>query len=138
MTIKRRRGAYTKNVSINTTVLSYKEKDLCKQFYLRVRMLQIHNQFPFEFFIFHVANEQNTHKGYTMLLMSMGLRPGVLDYCVLLPAGRVAFIEFKRNAKCKPTERQKEFIGTCGKLGIPTIVTCNVDEAVEWIKGLGG
>jgi hypothetical protein len=119
-------------------MLKYKEKDLCKQFYHRVRILQLHNQFPFGFFIFHVANEQNTSKAYTFQLLKMGLRPGVLDYCLLLPGGKVAFIEFKRNARCKPTDRQKEFIETCVKLGIPTIVTYDVDEAVEWIKGLGG
>lgn len=116
--------------------MKIKEKDICKSFYHKVRILQEYNQFAFDFYIFHIANEQNTSKAYTLNLVKMGLRAGVADYCLLLPKGRVAFIEFKRNCKCKLTDKQKEFLEICNKLEIPHLVAWDADQAIDWIKGL--
>lgn len=121
---------------IKETPLKLKEKDLCKLFYHRVRVLQDLKQFPFEFFIFHIANEQYTSRGYTMELIRMGLRSGVADYCILIPGGRVAFLEFKRDSKCKLSEKQESFQKQCLWLEIPYGVSWDVDKAIEWIYSL--
>lgn len=132
------RSTKTKALSscIKYTPLIYKEKDLCKQFYHRVRLLQQYNYFKFKFFIFHIANENISSDAYRLQLAAMGVRAGIADYCVLLPQGRVAFIEFKRNAKCKLTDKQEAFADECKELGIPFALHSNVEEAIAWIETL--
>jgi hypothetical protein len=128
------------NKFITKKVKSFKrkEKDICKEFYHKVRTLQLYNAFGFHFFIFHVANEQNTSKNYTIELKRMGLRAGVADYCVLLPDGRVAFIEFKRDEASarKKNENQIAFHDECKLLQIPYLLTWDAEVAIDWIKAL--
>jgi hypothetical protein len=126
-----------KNASdIKITPLKYKEKDLCKQFYHKVCFLQHYNQFNSEFFIFHIANENISSDAYRIQLGLMGVKAGVADYCILIKGGRVAFLEFKRDSKCKPTPKQKEFSETCLKLEIPYTIKWDVDEAIDWLRSI--
>ena len=109
------------------------EKSICKEFYNQVRLRQLYNEFKKDFFIFHIANEQFNNAGYTKNLMAMGLRPGVFDYCVI-SEGRVGFIEFKRDSKHKLSPKQVEFKEILEGLGIPHLVTWEVDQAIDWLK----
>lgn len=113
-----------------------KEKELCKNFYQRVRLMQEFNQFNDKFFIFHIANEQYNNLAYTLSLVKIGLKKGVADYCILLEGGKVAFIEFKRNNKCKLTDSQKEFKEICEILKIPYFLCFEVETGINIIKEL--
>lgn len=112
------------------------EKDICKLFYKQFQELKALNYLNRNICIFHVPNEQYTSIGYTRNLKAMGLTAGVADYCVLLPQGRVAFIEFKRHKNFKLSEPQIVFRDNCKVLNIPYLVTCNIEEAIEWVRKL--
>jgi len=112
-----------------------KEKDICKKFYNQVIQLQSYNFFKFPFLIFHVPNEQFTSKYYTLELKRMGLKSGVPDYAVIYHQS-IAFIEFKRNEKCKLTENQQKFAKQCNNFQIPFLKTHDPEEAIEWIQAL--
>ncbi len=137
------------------TTPKIKEKDICKAFYTQFKALQSYNQLPKEIVLFHIANERDTNPKYTILLKkkgggfkknglslvtaslkSMGMIGGVADYCVLLPQGKVAFIEFKRNAKCKLTTSQQEFKAQCETLSIPYNIAYSADNGVELLIAL--
>jgi len=111
-----------------------KEKDISKAFFIRFQTLQQYKQFNKNVFVFHVANEQNNNPLYTMQLKKMGLIAGVADYCILIEGGKVAFMEFKRNAKCKLSEAQKQFQSLCESFEIPYAVVWDVDNAIDFIK----
>lgn len=113
-----------------------KERDLCELFYKEIELKRRLNVFNKKMFIFHVANEQKTHITYTMMLKRLGLTPGVADYCVLYEGGNVAFIEFKRNEKCKLTQAQESFKNICFELNIPYLVTFNIQEAINFLNKL--
>lgn len=130
------RSCSTKKVN-SSNILNLKEKELCKLFYHKIRTLQTHNQFKFDFFIFHVANQQNTSKAYTLELIRMGLRAGVADYCILFPGAQTAFLELKRNERCRMSKKQESFQKQCFLLGNPYMCTHDIDLAISWIENLG-
>jgi 3-hydroxy-3-methylglutaryl CoA synthase len=99
--------------------------------------MQAYNQFNFDFFIFHVPNQQNTSKAYTMELVRMGLRAGVADYCILFPGAQTAFLELKRNKTCRMSRKQESFQKQCFLLGNPYMCTHDIDLAISWITNLG-
>lgn len=113
-----------------------KERELCKVFYEEVQLRKQLNNFNKNFFIFHVANEQKTNIAYTLMLKSMGLTSGVADYCILYEGGKVAFIEFKRNKKCKLTKSQEAFKNICEALNVPYFMTCDVQDAIKFLNRL--
>lgn len=113
-----------------------KEKEICKAFYNQYQSLKLYKQFDKNVFVFHIANEQNCSKYYTMELKRMGLTGGVADYCVLYEGGKVAFIEFKRNGKCKLTKSQEYFKDICLKLGIPFLQCSDSPAAITFIQNL--
>lgn len=123
-------------IKFNSSFTKPLEKEVCKQFYRRVRIMQAYNQFGFEFFIFHVGNESPSSNGYRIELGRMGVRAGVADYCIIYGEGKVAFIEFKRDNKCKLTEKQEDFKIVCERLKTPHFVAYDTDIAIEWLKGL--
>lgn len=116
-----------------------KESDICKRFFRTVQIMQGYNQFPKDFFIFHVPNEtvvpneyfHRTHKHLQM----MGLIGGVADYMILYDKGWAA-IEFKRDAKCKLTDKQQEFKLICNLFGAPYLLTHSDEEAINFLKNL--
>jgi hypothetical protein len=113
-----------------------KEKELCKAFYRQYQSLRLYNQFKNNALVFHIANEQNCSKAYTLQLKRMGLLPGVADYCILLKGCRVAFLEFKRDKKSKQSINQRNFELECYDLSIPYLLTHDVDKALSWIQAL--
>lgn len=112
------------------------EKDIAKAFYSTYRRLKLYEQFANNALVFHIANEQFTSKRYTQHLKQMGLTAGVADYCVLVSGGRVGFIEFKRDAKCRISDKQKQFREACVGLGIPYHVCWDVETAIEIVKSI--
>lgn len=114
--------------------MQLKEKDICKLFVSKFEMLRCYNQFSKKVYLYHVSNEQYNNMLYTMSLKQMGLKAGVADYCLLIEGGKCAYIEFKRNAKSKVSEAQKNFSQICNDLKIPYLLTWDADEAINWIK----
>jgi hypothetical protein len=116
--------------------MALKEKEICSTFYTRVKMLQAHGQLPGDWIVFHIANEQHNNLLYTMQLKRMGLLAGVPDYCILFTKGRVAFLEFKRNVKCKLTPSQEVFRQRCLALEIPCGLVWTVEDGLEFVLSL--
>lgn len=113
-----------------------KEKDICKAFVARFEMMSLYNQFNKKVFLYHIPNEQYNNMLYTMSLKKMGLKSGVPDYCIMIEGGKCAYIEFKRNNKSKLSKNQEKFRDICSVLEFPYLVTCNIDDAITWIKNL--
>jgi hypothetical protein len=113
-----------------------KEKDICKAFYKQYQIMKAYNQFSNDAFVFHIANEQNCNKFYTMELKRMGLTAGIPDYCVIAKQGKMGFLEAKRNDKCKLSESQQKFKEVCESLDISYLVFWNSDDAIKFIQNI--
>jgi hypothetical protein len=107
-----------------------KEGDLCISFYSRYRLLQAYKQL-LNIIVIHIANEHISSKAYTMKLLRMGLMPGTPDYWVGIKGGGSFFIEFKRNSKCKQTDKQKSFELLITEMGFPYYLVWDVDIAMD-------
>lgn len=112
------------------------ESKMCEVFYQHYLQLRNVRYFENRAFVFHVANERKTSYVTGARLKKMGVVAGVPDYCILLKGGLVAFIEFKRDAKCKLSKSQLYFRDLCDTLEIPYLLTWNIDEAIGFIKSL--
>lgn len=119
-----------------------KESDLCKSFIRNVKTLKAYNYYKTDFEIVHVANEHKA-TGHTVKdimylkhLVSMGLYPGAADYFILYKPGRIAAMEFKRNKSSKLTKNQLTFKKRCDDMKIKYICTYDIDEALEFVRGL--
>ena len=66
----------------------------------------------------------------------MGVRPGVADFCFILPHGRAAFIELKA-PKGTQTDTQKEFQKECTKRQVPYHICRSLDEVEAVIREWG-
>lgn len=112
------------------------EKQLSKSFYKRVQILQAYNQLSRDILLIHIPNEQIGNKGWTLELMRMGMVSGTPDYLVLIKGGKCAFIEFKRNSKCKLSLHQKKFKSYCDDLDVPHFIAWDIDQAVDILRDL--
>jgi hypothetical protein len=110
-----------------------KESDICKSFVMLVKQLQSAGYFEKPFALIHIANENMNSKGYRWHLKALGLMPGVFDYMILFASG-CAFIEFKRDNKCKLSPMQIKFSTLLDSLNIKWIVTSNIDIAITFLK----
>lgn len=116
-----------------------KEKDICKLFYRLASEMNELNQFSHKFLIMHIPNERiktstkDTFYSYNQAWM--GTKFGCADYLIAWDTG-CAFIEFKRNRKCKMTKNQEVFAANCRELGIPYFLTWDVDEVIDFMKTL--
>lgn len=111
------------------------ERDICVSFYSLVSYLKRSNFFKKDFIIFHIPNEQYTKITFTIMLKKMGLLKGAPDYCCVYDNG-VAFIEFKRNQKCKLTESQKAFQKQCQDLNIRYEVVYTENQAINFLENV--
>lgn len=111
------------------------ERDICVSFYSLVSYLKRSNFFKKDFIIFHIPNEQYTRITFTMMLKKMGLLKGAPDYCCVYENG-VAFIEFKRNEKCRLTDAQKNFQQRCKDLNIRYEIVYNENQAVTFLENV--
>jgi hypothetical protein len=62
-----------------------------------------------------------------------GLTPGAADLCILLPAGRCAWMETK-TAKGRQSDNQKGFEARCQRLGHPYRVVRTLQEAIVYMQ----
>jgi hypothetical protein len=80
------------------------------------------------------AGKRSMYTGRRMV--AEGLTAGVADLCVLLPGGRVGWLELK-TAKGRQSIAQKGFAARCRRLDHPYAVAHDFDEAVEILKSWG-
>lgn len=115
-----------------------KEKVICRLFYTSASMLNEYNQFPHKYIILKIPNERITkdkYPGYINSLKAQGMIKGAPDYVITWNKG-CAFIEFKKDKKAKQSESQIAFSEMCKELGIPYLLTYDVDEAIDFLKAL--
>jgi len=65
-----------------------------------------------------------------------GLRAGVADLCIMLPAGRTAWLELKTR-KGVQSDAQKSFAAICKRLGHPYAVVRTLGDAIVVLKDWG-
>jgi hypothetical protein len=65
-----------------------------------------------------------------------GLTAGVADLAIMLPAGKVAWLELKAR-RGRQSEAQKAFEAVCHQLGHPYAMARGLDEAIDVLKGWG-
>ena len=89
-----------------------------------------------DIFAFSVPNagQRSLHMGVRM--KREGLRAGVADIGVMLPKGRIAWLEMKSH-KGRQSIHQKAFQARCERLGHPYTVAKSEDEAVMFLKHVG-
>ena|ERR1700691_2588501 len=112
------------------------EKDICKSFYHQYRIRQQFNQIRNDILIYHIPNQQFTNIVYSIESKRMGMLAGVFDYTILIKGKGIAYIEFKRNAKCKLTPSQIAFTKILDLFGIKWLVTHDIEEAFKFIESL--
>jgi hypothetical protein len=114
------------------------EHEICEEFYKQYEYLSLLGYFKSDPFVFHVPNERRASPAYYAKLRRMGVISGVADYCAFTDKGKVAFIEFKRNkAACKKlNDAQQFFREACESSGVPYLLTCSVEEAIDFLKSL--
>jgi hypothetical protein len=69
-------------------------------------------------------------------LKAEGVRKGSPDLFVMLPAGRVGWIEMK-TPKGRQSPEQKGFEAICNRLGHLYAVAHSLDEAIEFLRAIG-
>lgn len=69
----------------------------------------------------------------TMRAKATGLRAGVADTTVILPNGRLIYVEFK-NEKGRQSEKQKEFEKIVSDLGFKYYIVRSLEEFKEVIN----
>jgi len=82
---------------------------------------------PNECFAFAVPNAAFRTKTGKAANGVPGLTPGVFDTCLLLPCGRVAFIEFKRPGETL-SKPQEAFQAVLDRFGTPYAIATSIDD----------
>lgn len=87
-------------------------------------------------FFFSVPNEAGGRDAMIRMsqLKSMGLRSGVSDLVVLLPQGRVIFLEVK-NEKGRQSDMQKKFEEKVNSLGFDYHIVRSVEDVKVVLDG---
>ena len=65
-----------------------------------------------------------------------GLQSGVADLCIMLPGGKVAWLELKTD-RGRQSLAQKGFEAKCKRLGHPYALVRTLDEAIEALTHWG-
>ena len=86
-------------------------------------------------FIIHIANERKCSFARGKMLKKMGVRAGVADIFVMIPAGKYhgLWIEMKVLPN-KPTESQLTFLEHAKSKGYKTSICYSCDEAIYTLK----
>jgi len=87
-------------------------------------------------FWFAVPNAGKRGRLAARMLKEEGMRAGVADLCVMLPAGKVAWLELKTR-RGRQTEQQVMFGLVCASLNHPYHMARTLDEAVGFLKQVG-
>ena len=89
-----------------------------------------------DIFAFAIANAGQRSLRMGARMKREGLRAGVADLCVVMPLGRVAWLEMKSD-KGRQSLEQKGFEARCKRLGHHYAIAKTFDEAVMFLKHVG-
>lgn len=101
------------------------QKDVVK--YLRLELRYIGG------LIYAVPNGDKRDKIIGARLKQEGVLAGVADLHILLPGGRIIFVEMKTKTG-KQSENQKIFQDTVESLGFEYLIWRSIDDAILWVK----
>lgn len=85
-------------------------------------------------FVFHIPNGGARHPAVARKLKAEGVKAGVADICVVLPGGRVLWVEVKR-PKGRQNTAQKEFQNACEKLGHEYHIVYSMHDFIDLVSG---
>lgn len=83
--------------------------------------------------IYAVPNGDKRDKIIGARLKQEGVLAGVADLHILLPGGRIIFVEMKTKSG-KQSENQKLFQEMVENLGFEYIIWRSIDDAILWVK----
>ena len=85
-----------------------------------------------------VASANAGHRSLRMgaRMKAEGLQAGAADLCIMLPGGKVAWLELK-TATGRQSLAQKGFEAKCRRLGHPYALARTLDEAIEALTQWG-
>ena len=91
------------------------------------------DQFP-GIYVFAIPNA-----GFRTLRMGArmkreGMRAGMADLGVMLPAGRIGWLELKRAKRSRQSIQQKAFQQRCLRLGHPYAIVKSLEEALKVLR----
>lgn len=81
----------------------------------------------------HIPSGELRTKETAALLQRMGLKPGMLDFLLISPAGAHHWLELKRGL-APLTDGQIEFTAELRRRGVPYYVARDYDAAVDQLK----
>jgi hypothetical protein len=84
----------------------------------------------------HIGHGGKRNPKTGALLKRMGLRPGLLDFLFIDPAGQHYWLELKRHPNVL-TDGQTDFIAEMERRGVPTAVVWTYDEAIGQLTAWG-
>jgi len=87
-------------------------------------------------FAFAVPNAGKRSPATAVRMKAEGLVPGIADLCVMLPGGRVGWLELK-TAKGAQSLAQTQFEDICEVLRHPYAVARSLDEAIRVLRAWG-
>jgi hypothetical protein len=87
-------------------------------------------------FVFAIPNAGKRNPATAARMKAEGLMAGVADLCVMLPGGRVGWLELK-TAKGVQSTAQEAFEDICDVFSHPYAVARDLDEAIAILKGWG-
>lgn len=87
-------------------------------------------------FVFAIPNAGKRSPATAARMRAEGLMPGVADLCVMLPAGRIGWLELKAS-KGRQSAEQVTFEDVCEMLEHPYAIARTLDEAIVILKQWG-
>lgn len=112
-------------------MLENKTQSECYKWFNNTYCLKHHNP---RGLMFSIPNELGgSNKIQTMQMKAMGLTSGVSDTIVILPSGKLIFVEFK-NSKGVQSANQKEFQKRVESLGYTYLIIRSLEEFKEVVK----
>jgi hypothetical protein len=84
-------------------------------------------------YVFHPANGGKRNKFEAANLKRQGVRAGVADLCVMLPGGKVGFIEIKTE-RGRLSPLQRAFADLCKSHGFPHCIARSIDDAITAVR----
>lgn len=85
---------------------------------------------------FAIPNAGKRGPKVARLMKEEGMRAGVADLCIMLPEGRVAWLELKTTTG-KQRAEQKAFELVCTALDHPYRLARNLEEVIGFLKEVG-
>ena len=83
--------------------------------------------------VWAVPNGGSRHVVEAARLKAQGVRAGVADLCVMLPGGKVGFMEVK-TPKGRISDKQREFADVCRAYDIPHSYVRSIDDAITAVR----